>query len=163
MAKRVPPIGLIVLSFVGALVLTVLPLPGIGQWLQPYWVALVLIYWCIESPEQVDLGVAFVLGMLVDLLTGSLLGQHALGLVVIAYIVRQFRLRVRFFPLWQQALAVLAILLNDRLIYVWIQALTGHGTPDWRIALAPLTATLLWPFLFVGMDRLNQMARLRQA
>ena len=106
---------------------------------------------------------AFALGLLVDLLTGSLLGQHALGLVVVAYIVSQFRLRIRFFPLWQQALGVLAILLNDRLIYVWIQALTGHGTPDWRIALAPLVAMIIWPFLFVGLDRARQWARLRQA
>ncbi len=161
MARKSAHIGLIVASFMAALGLTIMPLPDALIWLRPYWVALMLIYWCIEAPEKVDIGMAFVLGLVVDLLTGALLGQHALGLVVIAYIVSRFRLRIRFFPLWQQALGVLAILLNDRLIAIWIQALTGHARPDWQVALAPLVAMAIWPFLFVLMDRAQQQQRAR--
>ena len=64
-----------------AVVLTLFPLPDYLESLRPYWVALVLIYWCLESQELLSLGLAFVIGLALDLLTGSLLGQHALSLI----------------------------------------------------------------------------------
>ena len=90
-----------------AAVLTLIPLPDYLEFLRPYWVALVLIYWGLETQGLVTLGFAFTIGLALDLLTGSLLGQHALGLVIITYLVTRFRFRLRFFPPWQQALAVL--------------------------------------------------------
>ena len=159
MSRRRPT--LIALSFCIALLLTVIPLPEPLPWLRPYWVAMVLIYWNIECPNEVGMGIAFVVGLVVDLTLGSLFGQHALGLVIIAYIVGRFRLRMRFFPLWQQALAVLAVLLNDRLIYAWVHGLTEHGVPDWRICLAPLVATVLWPWVFLALDLTRQRLRTR--
>ncbi|HET7656217.1 MAG TPA: rod shape-determining protein MreD, partial [Luteimonas sp.] len=61
-------------SLVVALLLGLLPLP---VWLQPYrpnWLALVLVYWLIEAPERVGLGVAFLMGLVADLAFGGLLG-----------------------------------------------------------------------------------------
>ena len=76
------------------------------QPLRPYWLALVLAYWVLEAPERVGLGFAFAVGVLADLLYGSLLGEQALRLVIMAFILQRFRLRLRFFPLSQQALAI---------------------------------------------------------
>ncbi len=158
--KRQPP-WLIGLTFLGAFMLTVAPMGESLDWFRPYWVGMILIYWCIESPSQVGMGVAFVAGLGLDLLTGTLAGQHALSLVIIAYIVGRFRLRMRFFPLWQQALAVCAILLNDRLIYTWIHALAGNGIADWRIVWAPLVALFIWPWVFLILDLTRQRFRYR--
>ncbi len=158
--KRHPP-WLIGLTFVAAFTLTVTPLGESLIWFRPYWVGMILIYWCIESPSQVGMGVAFVAGLALDLTTGTLAGQHALSLVIIAYIVGRFRLRMRFFPLWQQALAVAAILLNDRLIYTWVHALAGNGVADWRIIWAPLVALFIWPWVFLILDLTRQRFRYR--
>jgi rod shape-determining protein MreD len=144
-----------------AIVLTLVPLPDVLEPLRPYWVGLVIIYWAMEVPEPIHLGSAFLLGLLLDLLTASLMGLHALSLVVLVYLVRRFRARMRFFPPWQQALAVLALLVNDRIIQLWALLLLGEPLPTWRYWLAPLVGMAVWPWLFLAMDQ-ARLAR-RQA
>ena len=151
----------VIITLVVALVLTIVPIPDVLNPLRPYWVALVLIYWCLETQDLISLGHAFVVGLVLDLLTGSLLGMHALGLVILVYLVKRFRARLRFFPPWQQALSVFALLLNDRIVVVWIISLKGDILPPATFWLAPLIGTLLWPWLFLLMDRYRSVSRHR--
>ena len=97
----------IIVTLTVALILTIIPLPAFLIPMRPYWVALVVIFWCLETQDLVSLGSAFLLGVVLDILTGSLLGMHVLGLVILVYLVTRFRARLRFFPPWQQALSVL--------------------------------------------------------
>jgi rod shape-determining protein MreD len=145
-----------------AMVLTIFPLPSALVPLRPYWVALVMIFWCLETHDLVTLGNAFLVGIVLDLLTGSLLGLHALGLVILMYLVMRFRARLRFFPPWQQALSILALLLNDRIILLWIISLEGDGLPHASFWLAPVVSTLLWPWVFLLLDRYRSVARHRK-
>ncbi|MEM9303285.1 MAG: rod shape-determining protein MreD [Pseudomonadota bacterium] len=146
-------------SILVAAALTIVPLGETLAWFRPYWMALVIIYWGIESPREGGLATAFFAGLLLDVLTGTLLGQHALSLVIVAYIVARFRLRIRFFPLWQQALVVLAILLNDRIIEIWILGLSGRPVPGWQALWPPLTAMLAWPWVFLLLDEARRRTR----
>ena len=154
--ERVAPI---IVTLVVALILTIIPLPSMLIPMRPYWVALVVIFWCLETQDLVSLGSAFALGLVLDVFTGSLLGMHALGLVVLVYLVTRFWARLRFFPPWQQALSVLALLLNDRIIVVWIITLKGDALPPATYWLAPVISTLLWPWLFLLLDRYRRHAR----
>lgn len=151
----------VLMTLAVAMVLTVIPLPDWLVPLRPYWVALVVIFWCLETQGLISLGSAFIIGVLLDLLTGSLLGMHALGLIVLVYLVTRFRARLRFFPPWQQALSVLALLLNDRIIVIWIISLKGDALPAASFWMAPLVSTLLWPWIFLLMDRYRSLARHR--
>jgi rod shape-determining protein MreD len=139
--------------------LQLMPLPQALLPLKPFWPGLILIYWSLETPERVGLGLAFVLGLCGDVLTGELLGEQALRLCVLCFIVLRFRSRLRFFPMWQQALAVFALLLNDRIVLLMIHAFAGDALPSASFWLAPLTAMLVWPWLFLLFDDLR--ARLR--
>jgi rod shape-determining protein MreD len=143
----------LVLALIAAVLLTLVPLPESLDVLRPYWVALVVIYWALEVQGSINMGLAFLVGLLLDILTGSLLGMHALSLVVIIYLVERFRARIRFFPPWQQALAILALLVNDRIIVLWIGTLLGEPVPTWHYWLPPVVGTLIWPWLFIVLDR----------
>ena len=145
----------LVLVLVVALLLTLLPLPGQLEALRPFWVGLVLIYWALELREMVSLGLAFILGVLLDVLTASLMGLNALSLVVLIYLVQRFRARLRFFPPWQQALAVLGLLVNDQIIRLWVSSLLGEPLPTWHYWLSPLVGMALWPWLFLLLDRVR--------
>jgi len=145
--------GLLALTLAAGLLLTILPLPPGLDPFRPYWVALVLIYWALEEQDTVSLGLAFSIGLVLDLVTASLLGLHALNLVILAYLVQRFRARLRFFPPWQQAGSVLALLLNDRIILLWIVMLLGEPRPTWHYWLAPLVGMMIWPWLFLLLDR----------
>jgi rod shape-determining protein MreD len=142
-----------------AAALTLVPLPGLLEPLRPYWVGLVIIYWTMEVPDPIHLGTAFLLGLFLDLITASLMGLHALSLVVLVYLVRRFRARMRFFPPWQQALAVLALLVNDRIIQLWALLLLGEPLPTWRYWLAPVVGMAVWPWLFLAMDQARLASR----
>lgn len=153
--------GPMLLTVVVAMVLTLVPVPALLEPLRPYWVALVLMFWCLETQGLVRLGGAFAIGLALDLLTGSLLGMHALELVILVYLVNRFRARLRFFPPWQQALSVLALLVNDRIIVLWIVTLRGDPLPPLTFWLAPVVGTVVWPWIFLILDRYRGAARQR--
>jgi len=142
-------------SVVLALLLGLVPLPALLQPLRPYWLALVLAYWVIETPDRAGLGFAFGVGLLADLLYGSILGEQALRLVVMAFILQRFRARIRFFPLSQQALAIGGLLVNDRIIDAAIHLFAAEPLLPWSYWWAPLLGMLLWLPLYVLLDALR--------
>jgi rod shape-determining protein MreD len=151
----------ILITIAVAFVLTLVPLPALFDLMRPYWIALVIIYWGLETQDHISLGLAFSIGILLDLLSASLLGLHALSLVIIVYLVTRFRARLRFFPPWQQALSVLALLINDRIILLWIISLRGEPLPTLDFWLPPIIGTALWPWLFLVLDRYRGVMRHR--
>jgi rod shape-determining protein MreD len=159
MNRRRDRAGVIIVTLVVAIVLTLVSLPPALDALRPYWVALVLIYWCLETQGLITLGIAFSIGLLLDLLTGSLLGLHALSLVILVYLVTRFRARLRFFPTWQQALSVFALLLNDRIILLWIVSLRGDPLPSLGFWWPPIVGTLMWLPVFLLIDRFRSNMR----
>ena len=155
--------SLIVLTILTAILLSLIPLPEVLAQFKPYWVALVVIYWSLETRQVISLGLAFLIGIVLDILSGSLMGLHALSLVIMVFLVQHFRSRLRFFPVWQQALSIFGLLVNDRIILIWITALLGEPLPTWKYWLPPLVGMLLWPWLFLLLDRFRAMLRRRRS
>ena len=156
---RAPSAWLVFGTLFAGLLLLVVPLPTGIELARPYVLGMLLCYWLLEAPDHVGLGVAFLCGLVADVVAGTLLGEQALRLVVLAFLVQRFRARLRFFPLWQQATAVFALLLNDRLIAVAIHLVAGDGLPPWLVWLAPVLGFALWPWLFLLLDGLRLRLR----
>ena len=148
-------------SLLLALLLGLLPLPEMLQPLRPYWLALVMAYWVIEGNDRVGLGAAFAVGLVADLAFGGLLGEQALRLVVMTFILQRFRTQLRFFPMAQQALAVGGLLLNDRVITTAVHLALGEPLLPWMYWWAPLLGMLLWAPLFLLLDALRMGRRAR--
>ena len=142
-------------SIILALLLGLLPLPEVLQPLRPYWLALVMAYWVIEAPDSAGLGFAFAVGVIADLMFGGLLGEQALRLVIMTFILQRFRARLRFFPMSQQALAIGVLLLNDRVVTAAVHLALGEPALAWNYWWAPVLGMLLWPPLFVMLDALR--------
>lgn len=159
MNRERPVLPWMLMSVSVAVMLALIPLPELISPLRPYWLALVVIYWCLESPEKVGFGFAFFAGLLADFSYGTLLGEQALRMVMLMFLVDRFRSRLRFFPIWQQALAVAAMLLNDRIVAAAVHAVAG--TPQWPVAywLSPITGMLMWGPLFLVLDALRYRRR----
>jgi len=152
---------LLPVSVVLALLLGLLPLPVLLQPLRPYWLALVVAFWVIEEPERAGLGFAFVMGVIGDLTFGGILGEQALRLVVMTFILQRFRSQVRFFPLSQQALVIGGLLLNDRVVSAAVHLMLGEPQLPWSYWWAPLLGMVLWAPLFVLLDALRLGRRRR--
>ncbi len=150
--------GTLLLGILGML----LPLPQVLEAFKPYWPALVLLYWILADDKRVTLGLAFALGLGIDLLNSVLLGEQALRLTLLAFIALRFRWQLRFFPFWQQALVVLVLLLNDRLVQLLVRISSAHEPlPPLAWWLSPFVGAVLWPFLYSLLNDLRSRLRLQ--
>ncbi len=125
-----------------ALLLNMIPVgrvPGI-----PDWVAVVLAFWCIHQTLRVGMGAAFLLGLVMDVADGSVLGQHALAYVVLAFIAGGLSRRILWFPLMQQALHVLPMLLGTQLIMLVVRMSVGGEFPGVLWFLSSFVAAAIW-------------------
>ena len=145
-------------SIVVALMLGLLPLPAPIAPLRPYWLALAVAYWVLEEPDRAGLGFAFFIGLVADIVFGNLLGEQALRLVIMAFILQRFRARLRFFPLSQQSLAIGALLVNDRIVTTVLHFALGEPLLAPLAWAAPAIGMLLWPPMFYLFDTLRLKA-----
>ena len=147
------------LSFLFAFVATILPLP---LWLSPFrpdWVTLILVYWCLTVPERVGVATGWGVGMLLDIVLGSLIGQRALSQAIVAYAAIKLHQRTRLYPMWQQVLTVLLILLLNQLFVLWINGIIGRP-PYTDLYWAPsFVGAFIWPWLYYLMNSVQQQVR----
>ena len=138
----------IALSLVVALLLNMLPTawwPGV-----PDWVALVLCFWSVREFRKVGMGWAFLLGVVMDVAEASLMGQHTLAYVLLAYLSSSLSRRVLWFPLLQQALQIMPLLAVVPLAQFVVSMAAGGQFPGFLYFLWPVVGTLLWvPLTFV--------------
>ena len=138
----------ILLSFAAAMLLTIIPLPDSLRPLRPDWITLTLIFWCLVLPYRVSVGSGFVAGLLLDTLNGTLLGEHALSLSLIAYLCVRLHQRIRVYPMWQQSLTVMLFLTLHLLLTLWIDSVIGRPMPSPAYWLPALIGALLWPAIY---------------
>lgn len=146
---------LIFLTFLGAFVLTAIPLPEGFEPLRPSWVALVLVYWCLALPMRVGVGTAWVCGVLLDVVQGVMLGQHALGMVLIGYVANNFHQRIRLYARWQQSLALLGLVLLYQLLAMIVRGFSGNPTPGLTYWLAAPATMAFWPATYHALRGLR--------
>ena len=130
-----------------ALLLGAIPLPHVLGLLRPDLLLLVVIWFALMSPRSTGLGYAFFWGLMLDAFSGMLLGQHALGFVLIGFLVHHFHLRMRMFPLLQQTVVVLILLWLYQFLMFWIDGVSGHPVNDWSRLIAGLGGALCWPLI----------------
>jgi rod shape-determining protein MreD len=148
--------GIIVISFIVAIMLTAMPLPEWAINWRPAWVAMVLIYWCMALPHRVGIGVGWLLGILLDVLQGTLLGQNAIGLTILAFLTLKSHQRVRMYPLVQQALVICLFVLVYQLFSLWVRGIMGVPPRSWTYWMPAFTSMVLWPWLFIILRDLRR-------
>jgi rod shape-determining protein MreD len=137
----------------------VLPFPDWLSALRPFLLALVVAYWVLETPQKMGLGRVFLIGLLMDLASFSMLGEHALRLLLIAGILHLMRSRFRFYPVWQQS-GFLMLMLYADLAVLWLTRLS-QGAPMVQAEIwgSPILAFLIWPWLYMLLDNLRLQNR----
>jgi rod shape-determining protein MreD len=126
------------LTFAIGMLLSVSPLPQFMEILRPLWLALLLAFWALAMPQKVGMVTAWCLGLAEDVLYGTLLGQNALILTLITFLVLSLQQRLRMFPMWQQSLVILVIFGLAQLV------------------LPALVSALLWPWISYGLRGLRR-------
>ena len=134
-------------SLVMALLITMLPF-GRLAWL-PDLVALTLVFWSVHQPHRIGVGVAFMLGLLVDVHQSAMLGQHALAYTILSFLALTIHRRLVWFTLPSQALQILPLFIAAHAIELVVRLLAGATFPGYTLALAPLIEAALWPLISI--------------
>ncbi len=150
-----------ILTLILALALTAAPLPPAVAPFRPDWVPLILIFWSLLAPERFGLLTAFWMGLLLDTLSGSLLGQHALALVVVIYLTIKFHLRIRVFPIWQLSMTVVLLLALYEFVLFWVDGVAGRTVPLTERWAPLVSSALVWPLIIAYLDRYRHDAQVR--
>ena len=157
MQRKTHASWVIFFTFFIAYLLAILPFPQWGMNWRPEWVPMVLIYWAMALPYRIGIGFAWVAGLVLDILEGSILGLNAMALVIIAYVTLSLHQRLRMFSSLQQAGMVLVLVGLNLMFCHWLQILTGQTVPSNQMFLmAALTSAVVWPSLFYLLRQIRR-------
>jgi len=149
----------ITLTVLAGLIFAVVPLPEAIRPARPHLLLLLIIYWSLTAPRIVGLMFAWLCGLAIDVLKGTLLGQHAAVFLLVAYLTHKFQLRMRIFPLTHQTLTVFMLLAVYEFFVFWIDGIIGSAAVTWLRWLPVVSSTLLWPLLKELLDAWNRGRR----
>ncbi len=154
--QRLRMVLTVVISIIVALALTVVPWPEWAEPLRPLWVALTVFYWVIALPEHLGVLFAWIVGLLLDALTGTLLGAHALALTLVAFIAARAHLKLRMYPPWQQSFMVGLALALYAFVLFWIGGLTGTMSRPLDRFVPVAISMLIWPWIYAILRALRR-------
>lgn len=131
-------------------------------WL-PDFLALTLIYWTVHDPRHVGMTIAFICGLLMDIHTGSVLGQTALAYVIMSYAAFSLHRRLPWFGLVGQALHILPLLLISQLVVLAVRLWFDGLWPGLPWFLQSFTGAVLWPAVSLVLSWPERRAEERDA
>ena len=139
-----PVSSLFIAASIGfAFMLNMLPF---GGWVGvPDFLALVLVFWSIHEPRKVGIGMAFCMGLLMDVHEATLLGENALAYTLLSYLAIMIHRRVLWFPVMTQALHIFPLLLLTQTIQLLVRVFVSGKFPGWWFFLESAVSTALWP------------------
>ena len=143
-AKVPASAGLMFFSLLGAFVFSALPWSGNWLLARPDLVVVVLIFWTVHEPRSIGQGMAFFMGLLMDVSDSMLLGQHALAYVVAVYGAQTLRHRILTFPLPEQTLHVAGLTLASSLTLLLLNLALGADAPGGIFLLSPVLTAFAW-------------------
>jgi rod shape-determining protein MreD len=151
----------ILLTLLIALIASITPMPLTVDIFRPDWVLIVLVYWCLALPTKINVITAWVMGLILDILLGSVLGVHASAMALSVYIVVVNFQKIRNFSVWQQALIVGVLAAQYHLVVFWLQRFLSDVVFLPNYLYPVVTTVVLWPWIFFLLRRVRRHFRIR--
>jgi len=149
----------VTLTVIVALLFSLVPLPEIVEPWRPNLLLLFVIYWSLSAPTIAGLMFAWLCGLATDLLTGTLLGQHAAGFLLVAFFTHKQQLRMRIFPIYHQTLTVFMLLAIYEFLIFWIDGIIGQEVTSWQRWAPVVSGAIFWPIIVAVLDTWNRRRR----
>ena len=140
-----------------SIILTVIPVPDLLDQYRLPWLKMTVIFFSIFNISLIGIISVWFSGLILDIMTGGLMGENALILAVLSYLSYRFRFQIRVYPMWQIMLIVLILLSLGELISLWINGVSGtmsFNIYDWiNVGIA----VLVWPIFMRVLEKMQSL------
>ena len=137
--------GVIIVTFLLAALLEVIPLPASIDWIRPEWMLLVLVYWVLVLPHRIGVLWGFFVGLYHDVLVGTTLGQWGLATALGAFVMLAAYKRMRVFNGLQQCAVIFLLVGTVSLLAFLVQESVGRTLyPPYTILYSSVSSALVW-------------------
>jgi rod shape-determining protein MreD len=147
------------ISVLLAMILQLWALPESLAAARPLWLPLVLGFWALMEPRVPALTAAFVVGLMLDVLFSTLLGQNALCMIFVVFLIARMRSLFGLFPLWQAMIGLIPVWAIYTLLQFWVDGMAHQSADGWLRWLPVATTTLFWPPVYLLLDGLRSRRR----
>jgi len=154
MVNHQPSYGIIFISFLSALILTIIPLSTANQIYNPQWLILISAYWSIHHPERVGIVTCWFWGLLLDVTLGSHMGIHALSVALVCYMCIILHQRLRMFPIWQQSLFIWLLCALDKLVVLQLSSIFSPIEVQLNYWTSAFVTAMIWPICVIFIRRI---------
>ena len=146
----------IYLTLLIAFVCQLYPWQGQGIIFRPDFMLVILLYWIMRAPNLCSVGTAWFTGLLVDLATGSLLGQHALSFTITAFMALIYQRRLVLFNPWQLTAYVIVLLMFARILMLLLKLFEGNVSLGFYHLWPVATGLVLWQAMILIFGALTR-------
>jgi len=143
------------ISFLIALILTIIPLPDLLIPFRPPWVVLLTLYVQFYLPNSFKVVLLIVLGFILDTLLATVIGEHAFALCLVSLVASSKARRFYFFSIGQQ-MALMGLFCGlYQLTISLIDAFLGFNINLLSLGGTTLLCVLFWPWIrLIGEEML---------
>lgn len=137
----------LLLVFIIALALTILPLPELIVGIRPPWVLLITLYIQFYIPDRFSVFILVMLGLVLDSLLATILGEHIFALSLVSWVASTKARRFRLFSISQQmALIGIGVLIYQITLF-FIDVILGNYASIVDIVGSTIISILIWPWI----------------
>lgn len=134
-------------AFFLVLILTILPMPALLLGTRPMWVLMLILYLQFYMPDYFNLVVLFALGLILDTLMSTVIGEHTLALSLVSWIASSKARRFYFFSIGQQMILIGFFCFLYQIIILTINAFIGYHVGFASVIGSTAISVLLWPWV----------------
>jgi rod shape-determining protein MreD len=150
----------LVFVFFVSLILTIIPIPNMIVGIRPPWSLLLILYIQFFLPKYFNLSTTLLVGLLLDVLLSTCLGEHMFALVLTTWIASARVRRFHLFSLPQQMALITFLCLFYQSIIYFIDSYQGYNHSFLMVIGATMMSLVMWPWVrFLLTQWLNPVER----
>ena len=130
-----------------ALIVNAISLPQLIEYISPFWILIFYAYWLVYSENKAAYIVALLLGLILDVSQGDILGQNALALILSSAVILRVKKSFYVSNITTQQIYIFMASLVYLIALLITQITMLVANFDWLILFAPITTSIIWPFV----------------
>ncbi len=147
------------LAILVALILTIIPLPGLFLGLRPPWVLLIILYTQFFLADNFHLILVLIMGLVLDSLLSTVIGEHAFALTLVSWMASSKARRFNFFSMGQQMFLIGFLCFIYQFLILIIDAFQGYHLSLMMCLGSAVITVFLWPWVRLLADRFFSNSR----